>query len=1080
METHVFSKNRGLSFLKVMTIFLMATASLHAQFGGGGGGSITISGPTSAQVGQTLSYSLTGSSVNSAFWSVSSNAQVISSSTSGASIKFNGTGTATIDVTAVDAFFSFLEDSHSVSVSPVAPSQPANPTISSNNCGQATLSRSGAPPSGVTWYWQGKNANGTSLSNGSGSTYTANQGTGYYYIRARNSSGQWSTNSGRVYVTMVSFNAGSISGAQTICYQGDPGTLGNSSSPSGGSGGYSYQWQYSLNGSSGWQNISGATASTYNPPAGLTASRWYRRAVTSCASQTKYTGTVKVTVQPNLNAGSISGTQTVCYQGDPGTLGNSSSPSGGNGSYSYQWQYSPNGSSGWTNISGATATTYNPPAGLSATRWYRRAVSSCSQTKYTGTVTVTVQPNLNAGSINGTQTVCFQGDPSTLGSSANASGGNSSYSYQWQYSPNGSSGWTNISGATASTYNPPAGLSTTRWYRRAVSSCSQTKYTGNITVTVTAQIAVPATPSITNNCGNTVLTRSNPPSGITWYWQSSATGTSLSNSNTSITLTSGTTHYLRGRNSNGCWGAARSVTYSVTEPTTWYADSDGDGFGNASVSSSNCGQPSGYVANDDDYDDTTTNITNIAPQYFYQDTDGDGFGDPAVSVYYSVQPGGFVNNNTDQCPQTAGANNGCDYTIPTLSDENYVYTRTPQVAMTSINDNLMIDNAEIIDQVAYFDGLGRPVQNIAIKASPSKKDLITHTSYDPYGRQVKEYLPYVNTGTVGTYKTGDQAMATQQFHKLHYPDDFTGVTAANSNAYSESLIEASPLNRPLKQAAPGEAWKMGSGHEIVFDYQTNASNEVVYFEVVFSGGDTETPQLTQNGYYTPGELAKNITYDENHTTGKDHSVEEFTDKSGRVILKRTYDNEVAHDTYYVYDDFGNLSYVLPPKVDPSNGVSATELSELCYQYKYDYRNRLIEKKIPGKGWEYIVYNKLDQPVMTQDPNLRAQNKWLFTKYDAFGRVAYTGIFYHSTTGREFWQNFTENYSAQYENRIDPGVERRGTIIYYTSDAFPTDFDQILTINYYDNYTFDLDGLSVPTGSIYSQPIKTDVKQHCYF
>ena len=45
----------------------------------------------------------------------------------------------------------------------------------------------------------------------------------------------------------------------------------------------------------------------------------------------------------------------------------------------------------------------------------------------------------------------------------------------------------------------------------------------------------------------------------------------------------------------------------------------------------------------------------------------------------------------------------------------------------------------------------------------------------------------------------------------------------------------------------------------------------------------------------------------------------------------------------------------------------------------DEVHRLIEKKIPGKGWEYIVYDKLDRPVMTQDINLRSQKKTLFTK-----------------------------------------------------------------------------------------------------
>ena len=424
-------------------------------------------------------------------------------------------------------------------------------------------------------------------------------------------------------------------------------------------------------------------------------------------------------------------------------------------------------------------------------------------------------------------------------------------------------------------------------------------------------------------------------------------------------------------------------------------------------------------------------------------------------------------------------NAGPAYNPAVFSNENYVFSRVYHTAVSNASE--ITNAADVIEEIVYFDGLGRPAQQIGIRQNPNLNDLVTHTSYDPYGRQVKEYLPYVNTGTVGTYKTGDQALATQQFHKLHYPDDFTGVTAANSNAYSESLIEASPLNRPLKQAAPGEAWKMGSGHEIVFDYQTNASSEVVYFEVVFSGGDTEAPQLTQNGYYTPGELAKNITYDENHnhnSTEKDHSVEEFTDKSGRVVLKRTYENEVAHDTYYVYDDFGNLSYVLPPKVDPSNGVSATELSELCYQYKYDYRNRLIEKKIPGKGWEYIVYNKLDQPVMTQDPNLRAQNKWLFTKYDAFGRVTYTGFTNISgSTTRASVQSQADAVSEQFVAKSGSNTYG-GTTVYYTNVAYPTSIAEVLSVNYYDDYAFDDDpsfGLTAPTGSIYGQAITADLE-----
>ncbi len=56
-----------------------------------------------------------------------------------------------------------------------------------------------------------------------------------------------------------------------------------------------------------------------------------------------------------------------------------------------------------------------------------------------------------------------------------------------------------------------------------------------------------------------------------------------------------------------------------------------------------------------------------------------------------------------------------------------------------------------------------------------------------------------------------------------------------------------------------------------------------------------------------------------------------------------FNNGIAHDTYYVYDQFGNLTYMIPPLVNNT----ASQLDGLCYQYKYDHRNRLLEKKLPN-------------------------------------------------------------------------------------------------------------------------------------
>jgi RHS repeat-associated protein len=378
-------------------------------------------------------------------------------------------------------------------------------------------------------------------------------------------------------------------------------------------------------------------------------------------------------------------------------------------------------------------------------------------------------------------------------------------------------------------------------------------------------------------------------------------------------------------------------------------------------------------------------------------------------------------------------------------------------------------------------------------------DVVTHIAYDSYGRQLREYLPLASSSNGGLFRQGDVGLSTQTYYKGKYPNDFANSTIAQVNAYSEKTLENSPLGRIYEQTAPGDAWRQGTniitgkgysdGHSIRFEYHANATNEVRRYDVSLSyANNTYTPTLTggtSSDYYAAGTLTKTITKDENWTSadGLNRTTEEFKNKSGQVLLKRTYaltgtSTPEAHDTYYVYDDYGNLSYVLPPKVDTSDGVSATELSELGYQYVYDYRNRLVEKKIPGKGWEYIVYDKLDRPTMTQDANQAAQNEWLFTKYDKLGRVAYTGIYTHSVTSTRtaIQSSFSSQNDAvfnQYESKVSTGTGLDNS--YYTSGNYPNSNLEVLTVNYYDDYSFDLAGGTAPTTTFYGVTPTTNVK-----
>jgi hypothetical protein len=160
-----------------------------------------------------------------------------------------------------------------------------------------------------------------------------------------------------------------------------------------------------------------------------------------------------------------------------------------------------------------------------------------------------------------------------------------------------------------------------------------------------------------------------------------------------------------------------------------------------------------------------------------------------------------------------------------------------------------------------------------------------------------------------------------------------------------------------------------------------------------------------------------VSIDEN--TNK---VIEYKDKEGHVILKKAQIGDISNGpaytnwlcTYYVYDDFGQLRFVIPPKaVDVLAGTnwqlsgSTSIINELCFRYEYDARNRMIAKKVPGAGWVYMIYDKRDRLVFTQDANMRSSNQWLYSLYDALNRSVETGMMINTITACDL-QDYVNN------------------------------------------------------------------------
>ena len=108
---------------------------------------------------------------------------------------------------------------------------------------------------------------------------------------------------------------------------------------------------------------------------------------------------------------------------------------------------------------------------------------------------------------------------------------------------------------------------------------------------------------------------------------------------------------------------------TLSPDTVWYADADGDGQGGASYTLSSCEQPSGYVADSSDCDDVDATVfagatetcnatdddcdgaTDEGPpsdaSTWYADADGDGYGDPDSTSVSCDQPSGYLADATD-------------------------------------------------------------------------------------------------------------------------------------------------------------------------------------------------------------------------------------------------------------------------------------------------------------------------------------------------------------------------------------------------------------------------------------------------
>ena len=371
--------------------------------------------------------------------------------------------------------------------------------------------------------------------------------------------------------------------------------------------------------------------------------------------------------------------------------------------------------------------------------------------------------------------------------------------------------------------------------------------------------------------------------------------------------------------------------------------------------------------------------------------------------------------------------NGANYTVsitPLDATNRISYTD----GKLSVSNNIRTNTT-----VTYYDGLGRPYETIALAQSPNKKDWVSMTGYAGLNRTTHQWLPIIEDNS-------GQPIS---------PTDFSEKAIASygdNHPYHETLYENSALNRVIGATRPGDSY---ANHPSTQTYEINTTDDNVRLFRVEDTNSEETKLKCESNGYSDYTLYKSTIADED---GK--SITTFTDKLGRVILERQNNN----DTYYVYDNKGQLCYVLPPLAanQISTGIyndSIDILKQYAYVYRYDERGNQIYKRLPGCNPTLMVYDITNTLVLSQTGNQRERGTyWTVYKYDELRRLIYTAeVNTRSNNHAELMENFSQWYVVEQFSTGSQNYPMANTG--YSRGYYHVQPTELLTVNYYDTYDF---------------------------
>lgn len=309
-----------------------------------------------------------------------------------------------------------------------------------------------------------------------------------------------------------------------------------------------------------------------------------------------------------------------------------------------------------------------------------------------------------------------------------------------------------------------------------------------------------------------------------------------------------------------------------------------------------------------------------------------------------------------------------------------------------------------------YDAMGR----LCGKFVPLESEAIAYIrEYDSMGRLSKIWSP-----TPASFQESLESIkvAAKQYYNDQQP-------------YTEEYYEDSPRSLTTSTAKAGFA-RHGYGKGVktnIYPYTEQNYNCKRY--QVSDGG------VSYSNEWEPGSLTVTVRTDEDGIV-----TESYTDLSNHVVCE----SRSGKKTYYVYDDYGDLRYILPPGLSGKT-LSRTDeqMKALAFWYDYDSRGQCILAKEPGRCAARMCYDPAGRLAAEQSANHEA-GVWRLYAYDNCGRQVLA-----------LDCQMTDSEATEFSSVVrKTSFSQNGSFVGYniTPETFLT-CPSVVWAKYYDNYDF---------------------------